>query len=40
MNDKNDRPAATIRTLELAVAALLFVFGAVVIADSIRLGAR
>jgi len=40
MNDKNDRPAATIRTLELVVAALLFVFGAVVIADSIRLGAR
>src|SRR3989304_150409 len=40
MNDKNARPAATIRTLELVVAALLFVFGAVVIADSIRLGAR
>jgi hypothetical protein len=40
MNDKSDRPAATTRTLELVVAALLFVFGAIVIADSIRLGAR
>src|SRR3990172_7629317 len=40
MNDKSDRPAATIRTLELVVAALLFAFGAIVIADSIRLGAR
>lgn len=40
MHDKNDRPAASTRTLELVVAALLFVFGAVVIADSIRLGAR
>jgi hypothetical protein len=39
-NDKNDRPAASTRTLELAVAALLFVFGAIVVADSVRLGAR
>jgi len=40
MNDESDRPAATTRTLELVVAALLFVLGAVVMADSIRLGAR
>jgi putative tricarboxylic transport membrane protein len=40
MHDKNDRPAASIRALELAVAALLFVFGAIVIYDSVRLGAR
>jgi putative tricarboxylic transport membrane protein len=40
MHDENDRPAASTRTLELAVAGFLFVFGAVVIADSIRLGAR
>jgi putative tricarboxylic transport membrane protein len=40
MHDKNDRPAASTRALELAVAALLFVFGAIVIYDSVRLGAR
>ncbi|MGH8697932.1 MAG: tripartite tricarboxylate transporter TctB family protein [Burkholderiales bacterium] len=40
MNDKNDRPAASIRTLELVVAGLLFALGAVVIYDSVRLGAR
>ena len=40
MRDKNDRPAASTRTLELVVAALLMVFGAVVIADSVRLGLR
>ena len=40
MHDKNDRPAASTRTLELVVATLLFVFGAVVIADSVRLGLR
>ena len=33
-------PAASTRTLELAVAALAFVFGAVVCADSWRIGAR
>jgi hypothetical protein len=40
MNDNSDRPAATTRTLELVVAALLFVLGLIVIADSLRLGAR
>ena len=40
MHDKNDRPAASTRTMELVVAALLLVFGAVVIADSMRLGLR
>ena len=40
MHDKNDRPVASTRTMELVVAGLLFVFGAVVIGDSIRLGAR
>jgi len=40
MSDNSDRPAATTRTLELVVAALLFAFGAIVIADSVRLGAR
>ena len=40
MNDQHGRPAATVRTMELVVAALLFLFGAVVIYDSIRLGAR
>jgi putative tricarboxylic transport membrane protein len=36
----NSPPAATYRTLELAVAVLTFVFGAVVIGDSWQLGAR
>ena len=40
MNDHNERPAATVRTMELAVAVALFVLGAVVMYDSIRLGAR
>jgi hypothetical protein len=40
MSDNTDRPAASTRTLELVVAALLFVFGAIVIGDSVRLGAR
>ena len=40
MHDKNDRPAASTRTMELVVAALLLVFGAVVIVDSVRLGLR
>jgi len=40
MDDHNDRPAATTRTLELVVAALLFLLGAVVIYDSVRVGAR
>jgi putative tricarboxylic transport membrane protein len=40
MHDKNDRPAASTRTVELIVAALIFVLGVVVIYDSVRLGAR
>ena len=40
MPDKHDPPAASTRTLELTVAALLFIFGAIVIYDSVRLGAR
>jgi putative tricarboxylic transport membrane protein len=41
MSDQSDDPpAASTRTLELVVAALLFVLGAIVIADSLRLGAR
>ena len=40
MDDHSERPAATTRTLELVVAALLFLLGAVVIYDSARIGAR
>jgi hypothetical protein len=46
MNEPPDRPdraspaATTYRAVELAVAALAFAFGAIVIADSWRLGAR
>ncbi len=40
MNDHNERPAATVRTMELVVALLLFALGAVVIYDSLRLGAK
>jgi putative tricarboxylic transport membrane protein len=40
MHDNNDRPAASTRTLELVVAGLLFLLGAVVVFDSLRLGAR
>ena len=36
----DDRSAASVRTLELVVAFLLFVAGAVVIWDSVRLGAQ
>ena len=38
-NTDKDRPAATYRTVELAVAALAFLFGAIVLTDSARLGA-
>ena len=38
MNEPAGRPAATNRTIEIVVAALLLVAGAVVIYDSIRLG--
>ncbi len=40
MSDQDDRPAASTRTLDLAVAALIFLLGALVIYDSWRLGAR
>ena len=40
MSDQDERPAATTRTLDLAVAALIFLFGALVIYDSWRIGAR
>ncbi|HSD41838.1 MAG TPA: tripartite tricarboxylate transporter TctB family protein [Burkholderiales bacterium] len=40
MNDNKDRPAASTRTIELVVAALIFAFGATVMWDSVRLGAR
>src|SRR5262245_61512711 len=40
MSDNNERPVATTRRLELVVAVLLFLIGAVVIYDSVRLGAR
>jgi hypothetical protein len=40
MHDNNDRPAASTRTVELVVAALIFALGATVIWDSVRLGAR
>ncbi len=39
-DDQNERPVATVRTLELVVAGLLFLLGAVVVFDSVRLGAR
>jgi putative tricarboxylic transport membrane protein len=37
---EQDRPAASYRTVELAVATLIFIFGAIVLVDSWRLGAR
>jgi len=40
MHDNNDRPAASTRTVELVVAALVIAFGATVMWDSVRLGAR
>ena len=39
-HDDDDRPAASTRTLELAVAAVIFAIGAIVMWDSVRLGAR
>jgi len=39
-HDNSDRPAASTRTLELVVSALLFALGALVIWDSVRLGAK
>ena len=40
MHDNKDRPAASTRTVELVVAALVIAFGATVMWDSVRLGAR
>lgn len=40
MDENNDRPAASTRTLELVVAALIFLLGTIVIYDSFRLGVR
>src|SRR5262245_22563568 len=40
MHDNNDRPAANTRTLEIVVAGILFALGALVMFDSMRLGAR
>jgi hypothetical protein len=40
MNQQHDRPAASVRVVELVAAALLFLLGAIVIVDSIRLGAQ
>jgi putative tricarboxylic transport membrane protein len=39
-NQQQDQAAATYRTMELAVAAVAFVFGAIVAIDSYRIGAR
>jgi hypothetical protein len=38
-NTSDERPVTTYRTMERAVAAAAFVFGAIVVADSARLGA-
>jgi hypothetical protein len=40
MNDHNERPATTVRTMELVVAGLLFLLGLLVIIDSQRLGSK
>ena len=40
MSDQEDRPAASSRTLDLVVATLIFLLGALVIYDSWRIGAR
>jgi hypothetical protein len=39
-NQQQDRAVTTYRTMELVVAAVAFVFGLIVAADSVRLGAR
>jgi len=38
--EKSERSAASSRTLELAIAAIIFIFGAAVVFDSWRMGAR
>ncbi len=40
MTENEDRAAASVRTMELVVAAVIFAFGALVIYDSVRLGNR
>ncbi|MDB5805525.1 MAG: hypothetical protein JWN73_2847 [Betaproteobacteria bacterium] len=40
MNQDQDRPATSVRTMELVVAGIIFAVGALVIYDSIRLGNR
>lgn len=40
MEQENDRSAASMRTLELVVAVLIFILGALAVFDSWRLGAR
>jgi putative tricarboxylic transport membrane protein len=40
MSEQNERPAATVRTMEMVVAVSLFALGALVIYDSQRLGAQ
>jgi putative tricarboxylic transport membrane protein len=40
MSDQDDRAAASTRTLDLFVAVLVFLFGALVVYDSWRIGAR
>lgn len=40
MNEKNDPAATSVRTMEIAVALVILVFGALVVFDSVRLGAK
>jgi len=40
MENKNERSAASVRTIELVVAGLIFLLGALVVYDSWRIGAR
>jgi hypothetical protein len=40
MSENQDRAATSVRTMELVVAGVIFVFGALVVFDSVRLGNR
>ena len=40
MNEKNDTAATSVRAMEIAVALLILMFGALVVFDSVRLGAK
>jgi putative tricarboxylic transport membrane protein len=40
MENEKERSAASVRSVEIWVAAIVFIFGAVVVIDSYRLGAR